>query len=410
MSTTQEKVDGTTASNEAGATAPAKSNRTKVILPVVIAVLVVGGILWYLHSRTLESTDDAQINGHVNTVAARVDGTVQAVYVENNHPVQAGQPLVDLDQADFQTTLHQAEAQFDQADALVSATHPNLPITQTTNAADIHTADADVLGAKASVAAAESDLATAEARLQQSQANNVRAQADLARYKQLVDKNEVAPLQYDQYLATAKAQQATVNADESAVQSARQTVAQRRAQLLEQETRLRQAETNAPRQILIRTADIHAQQAALEAAKATVERDKLNLSYTHIVAPVSGIVIQRTAEIGDRVSTGQQLMQIVQTQGLWVDANFKETQLRKMHVGQPVTVKVDALDESFDGTVEAMPAATGDRASLFPPENATGNYVKVVQRLTVRIHLKEGQHDLDKLRPGMSVVPTVHLE
>jgi membrane fusion protein (multidrug efflux system) len=410
MTDIQETHQNVAPGHESEAPSAPSSGKTKLVFIVVVILLIAGGVLWYLHSMTYEDTDDAQINGHINTLAARVDGTVKGVYVENNHPVQAGQPLVDLDPADFKVALDQSQAQLAQASAVASATTPNLPITQTSNLADITSAQAAVLTAKASVAAAVSDLATAHGRLEQSQANNARAQADLVRYKQLLDKNEVAPSQYDQYLAAARAQQATVNADAAAVQSARDTIAQRKASMEQQEARLQQASSNAPRQVLIRTADIKTQEASVQAAQAAVERNQLNLDYTHIVAPVSGLVIQRSAEGGDRVSTGQQLMQIVQTDGMWVDAHFKETQLKKMHVGERVSVQVDALDQSFEGTVEAMPAATGDRSSLFPPENATGNYVKVVQRLTVRVRLNPGQSGLEKLRPGMSVVPTVHLD
>ena len=406
--TTQENT-APTAPAESQETSPKSSAKTKIIGLVVVVLLLVGGTIWYLHSQTFEETDDAQINGHLNTVAARIDGSVKGVYVENNHAVKAGEPLVDLDQADFKVSLDQAQAQLAQASAQASAADPNLPIVQTSNAADIASAGAAVVSAKANIAASESDLATSEAHLEQAHANNARAQADLARYKELVDKNEISLLQYDQYLAAARAQQATVNADTAAVASAHQAVVQKQAVLGQQEARYRQSNANAPRQVLIRTADIRTQEAAVQAAQSMVERNQLSLGYTHIVAPVSGIVMGRSAEVGDRVSTGQQLMQIVQIQGLWIDANFKETQLKKIHVGQRVSVKVDALDEEFQGTVEAMPAATGDRGSLFPAENATGNYVKVVQRLPVRIHLNEGQKGLDKLRPGMSAVPTVHL-
>lgn len=382
----------------------------KVIAVLALLLLIAGGVLFYLHSLTYEDTDDAQVNGHLNSVAARVDGTVKGVYVENNQVVQAGQALVDLDTSDYKVSLDQSKAQLSQAQAQLTAANPNIPITRASNSADRASAGADVASAQAAIAAAQSDVATAQARLVQSQANNAKAQTDLSRYKQLLDRQEVAPQQYDQYLATAKAQQATVEADAAAVNSAQQIVAQRQATLLQQQARLQQTTANAPNQVAIRNADVRTQQAGVEAARATLERSQLNLTYTHIVAPVSGVVMQRSAEIGDRVSVGQQLMQIVQTDNEWIDANFKETQLKKIHVGQAVTIKVDALGESFEGVVEAMPAATGDRSSLFPAENATGNYVKVVQRLPVRIRFNTGQRDLDKLRPGMSAEPTVHLD
>ncbi len=311
---------------------------------------------------------------------------------------------------DYQVAYDQTNAQLVQAKLNATSAQPNLSITRTSNHADTTSAAADVATAMAMVAAAEHNVAQAEAHLRQSEANNLRAQNDLARYKLLVEKDEVSQQQYDQYLAGARAQQATVEADQAAVSSAKQTVVQRAVALRQQQARLDQANANGPRQEAIRATDIRNQEAGVAVAQSALERDHLNLSYTHIVAPAAGIVMLRSAEIGDRVSIGQRLMQIVQIDDLWIDANFKETQLRKMHPGQRVTIKVDSLKEYFEGTIDAMPAATGDRASLFPAENATGNYVKVVQRLPVRIRLKAGQRDLEKLRPGMSVEPKVSLD
>jgi membrane fusion protein (multidrug efflux system) len=187
-------------------------------------------------------------------------------------------------------------------------------------------------------------------------------------------------------------------------------VEERKAQLLQQQSRLTEDKINSPRQVAIRQATVNSRQASADSAKAQLDAALLNLSYCHIVSPVDGIASQRSAEIGSRISQGQQLIVIVQTAGVWTTANFKETQLRKMHVGQRVNIKVDSLDESFEGEVEYMPAATGDRSSLFPPENATGNYVKIVQRLPVRIQFNPNQRDLDRLRPGMSVEAKVHLD
>lgn len=387
-----------------------RSPKGKVIGVLILLLVIAGSIGWYFHAGTFEDTDDAQINGHINTVAARIDGTVKGVSVENNHSVKAGEPLVELDPTDFKVAVDQARAELEQAQAQLASTHPNLTIVQTSNVADAASARAQVASGEASVLAAEHDLKTAQARLEEAQANDTRAQTDWGRYKLLLAKEEVSQSQYDQYATSAKAQQATVAAAQAAVASAAQTVAQRKAVLNETRARAAQTVANAPRQVSIRTADIQTREAGLAAAQATLERARLNLAYTRIVSPVSGIVTQRGAELGDRVSVGQQLMQIVKIDDLWVDANFKETQLKKMHPGQRVTISVDALGQKFDGTIEAMPAATGDRASLFPAENATGNYVKVVQRLPVRIAFTPGQKDLEKLRPGMSVEPTIHIE
>ena len=344
-----------------------------ILLGCLLAIsVVVVLILWFIHAGTYEDTDDAQINGHLNSVAARIEGTVTGVYVENNHYVNAGQPLVDLDRRDYQVAYDQTNAQFLQARLNATTAHPNLAITRTSDRADITSGAADVASAEAMVSAAQHDVAVFEARLREAEANNVRAQSDLARYKTLVERDEVSQQQYDQYLASARAQQATVEADESAVSSSKQTVLQRTAALRQQQAKLAQTTANGPQQEQIRTNDIKNQEAGVAVAQSGLERNQLNLTYTHIVAPVSGVVMLRSAEIGDRVSVGQRLMQIVQIDDLWVDANFKETQLRKMRPGQKVTVRVDSLKEDFAGTVDAMPAATGDRTSLFPAENATG--------------------------------------
>jgi membrane fusion protein (multidrug efflux system) len=388
---------------------PAKKRKRIFLIATIAVIVLVGLFIWWLISRNYESTDDAQVNGHINPISARVAGTVIGIAVEDNQQVKAGEPLVDLDPSDYQIALTQAKAGYDQALAQSTAERPNLPITVVSNATDESTGHAQVAAAQAALAAAQYNYDNASAKLLTSQANNARAQSDLARYAQLIAKQEVAQSEYDQYLATAKAQQATVEADKATLAAAAQTIDQQRAQLREQQSRLNQTLKNAAGQIAIRNATIQSRQASAESSAAQAEQAKLNLAYTHIVSPVNGIVTERSAEVGAQVSAGQQLMMIVQTDDLWVTADFKETQLRKVRKGQSVRIHVDALDEDFDGYVEGMPAATGDRTSVLPPENATGNYVKVVQRLPVRIRFKPNQRDLNKLRPGMSVEPKIHL-
>jgi membrane fusion protein (multidrug efflux system) len=389
--------------------APKKKGINRALIIGILAVLTLAGVLYYLYTQTYEDTDDAQIEGHMDPIASRVDGTITAVHVDDNDQVKAGDPLIDLDPADSKVALAQAKAQYDQAVASVNAAHPNVPITRTSNATDISSQDAEVANAEAALAAAQHDLDSDLAKLQQAQANNIRAQADFARYQTLYDKKEVSTADYDQYRATAAAQTAIVASSQADVDTARKIIDQRKAQLAEQQSKLRQSQQNGPLQLQIREADILGQQANAEALKAALDQAQLNLTYTHITAPVDGVITQRSAEIGARVSTGQQLMMIVETRNLWVTANFKETQLARMHPGQKVHIHVDALKQDFDGTVESMPAATGSVTSVLPPENATGNFVKVVQRLPIRIHFNPNQKDLDKLRPGMSVEPKVEL-
>jgi membrane fusion protein, multidrug efflux system len=389
---------------------PKKRRVNPFVVIGVVGLLALAGVLYYLYTQTYESTDDAQVDGHLNPIASRVDGSVTAVYFEDNQTVKAGQPLVELDPKDNQVALAQARAQYDQALAQVSAAHPNVPITRSSNTSDLTSQQAEVANADAALSAAKHDYDSAVAKLTQAQATNDRAQADYARYKILFDKQEVSKADYDQYRATADAQAAAVAASQADVASARKTIDQRQAQLLSQKAKLTQTQNNAPLQLQIREADIKTQQASAESAAAQLDQARLNLTYTKILAPIDGVVTQRSAEIGSRVSAGQQLMMIVQINDLWVTANFKETQLARMHPGQKVKIHVDALKEDFNGTVESMPAATGSATSVLPPENATGNYVKVVQRLPVRIHFDGGQRDLEKLRPGMSVEPKVLLD
>ncbi len=376
------------------------------LLVVIIAIVSV----WYFLSRATEETDDAQVDGHLVPIASRIDGTIKTVSVDDNQIVKAGETVIELDPRDYNVALDQAKAQFDQANAQVSAASPNLPMTRVANESDLTSGAAEVAAAEASVAAARQDLAVTVARLKESQAVNDRAQANLQRYQTLFDKHEVSHADYDQYKATADAQVQTVAGNQAAVSSAEQIVEQRQAQLAVEKSKLHQSQSSAPLRVAIRAADIKTQRASAEAAQAAYEKATLNVDYTRITAPVNGVVTQRSAEPGARVSSGQQLLMIVQTDDLWVTANFKETQLARMHPGQRVAIAVDALHESLSGKVESMPAVTGARTSVLPPENATGNYVKVIQRMPVRIRLNPGQKDLEKLRPGMSVEPKVYVE
>jgi len=381
-----------------------------VVLLAIPLLLLVIGLGWYFYSTGYEDTDDAQVDGHLNPVAARIDGTIKAVHADDNQMVQAGVLLVELDPSDDEVSVHQKRAQYDQALAQIGAAGPNLPITRIGNLNDLASQRLEVSGAEAALAAAQEDLESASAKFRESQAVSKRNQADFGRYQTLFDKQEVARAEYDQYKAIAAAQSEIVASNQAAMASARNTVEQRMAQVAEQRSKLQQIQSSGPLQVAIRQADIKSQWANAEAAQAALEQSTLNLAYGRITAPVSGVMTQRSAETGARISKGQQLFMIVQTSDVWVTANFKETQLARIHPGQQVRIHIDALHEDFKGTVESMPAVTGSRTSVLPPENATGNYVKVVQRLPVRIRFEAGQKGLDKLRPGMSVEPEVHLD
>jgi membrane fusion protein (multidrug efflux system) len=399
----------------ATADTPAAQAQTKgrgkafLIFFAVLLVLGAAGFLYWLHQRQFETTDDAQVDAHLNPISSRVDGTIIRVYKDANQLVQVGDPLADLDPSDFKVALTQAIAQLDQAKSMVIAQQPNVPITQIENTTNISTGNAEVANAQAALAAAQQDRAGDAAKLAESEANNARAQADLERYKLLIAKEEVSQQEFDQIASTAKAQAATVDANRAALQSADQIIDQRKAQLNQAQSRLAQYLGNAPRQVAIRRATVASNRASAESASAQVEQARLNLSYTKILSPVAGILMSRSAEVGARISAGQQLFQIAEVGDIWVTANFKETQLRSIRPQQSVTIHVDALKRDFDGYVENLGASTGAVASVLPPENATGNFVKVVQRIPVRIRFKPNQNGLDRLRPGMSVEPSVRI-
>ena len=384
-----------------------KRRRTLTIFVVVLAIAAVSGLLYWLHARHYEDTDDAEIDGNLSPIGTRVDGTVVKVYVQNNQMVKVGDPLVDLDQRDLQVTFDQLQAQLTQARSQLAGERPNVPITEVENSTNILSARADVASGEAAVAAAERDQDQAEAQVLQQEAANARAQSDLGRYTILAAKEEISKSDFDQYDSNAKQQSANLHALQAALLATARTVDQRKAQLDHVKSVLVQNEKNAGPQLSIRHASVDQQMANLQTAEAQLEQAQLNLSYARIVAPVEGIVMKRAAQVGSRVTAGQQLLTISEIGDLWVTANFKETQLLHMRAGQRATIHVDSLDRDFTGSVETIGGATGSIASTLPAENATGNYVKVVQRIPVRIKLDPNQDGLDMLRPGMSVEPHV---
>jgi membrane fusion protein (multidrug efflux system) len=303
----------------------------------------------------------------------------------------------------------QAKAQYNQAVAQLNAQRPSVAITQADNTASAITADAQLDQARAAAAAASQDLASASAKLAESEAIRTRDQAELQRYEQLFQSGTISRQDYERSVAAARSSEASAAAARASVASAEKIIEQRKADISAQSAHREQIARTAPRQLSIREADLATSEANAESAAAQLQRAALNLSFCHIVSPVRGIVTQRSAEIGNRVSEAQPLLMIVASGDTWVTANFKETQLAKMHAGQRARIHVDALKKDFDGTVEGIPAITGARSSVLPPENATGNYIKVVQRMPVRVRLNASQGDIDRLRPGMSVETTVWL-
>jgi len=391
---------------------PRTRGRARALLTVLFigAVLATGGYFYWRYAQTFESTDDAQVDGHLNSISARIAGTITAVYFDENQTVKAGDLLAEVDPRDYQVTLSQAQAELAQKEAEVEVMNPDVPIVEQSNQTNIDMARADVATADAAVAWAERDYVAAQGRVREAEANDIKVRADVARYKALVDKDEIPRQIYDQAVAGASATAAAVDTARAAAEASQKLVDQRRAQLAQTQSRLGEAGANAPHQLAISRAHVVAKEADAQVARTRLEQARLNVTYTKIFAPVSGVISKRSVEVGNRVQPGQQLFLIAQLDNLWVTANFKETQLSHIRPGQRVSVSVDAYGILLNGNVESMPGATGPIMSLLPPENASGNYVKVVQRLPVRIRLDKNQEGLDRLRPGMSVVPKVALK
>jgi membrane fusion protein, multidrug efflux system len=387
-----------------------KRKRMLVIFASVLVLAAIGGVFYLLHARHFEDTDDAQIDANLSPIGTRVDGTVVKVYVQNNQIVKLGDPLVDLDPRDNQVRVDQVQAQLAQARSQLAGERPNIPITEVQNSTNILGAKADVASAEAAIAAAERDRDQAAAQVLQQEAASARAQSDLQRYTILAVKQEISKSDFDQYNSNAKQEAANLQAVQAALLAAARTVDQRKAQFDQASSKLVLNERNAAPQLSIRHASVEQQLANLQTARAQLEQAQLNLSYAKIVAPVAGIVMKRSAQVGARVTAGQQILTISEIGDLWVTANFKETQLLHMRAGQRARIRVDSLDRDFSGSVEAIGGSTGSIASTLPPENATGNYVKVVQRIPVRIRLNPDQDGLNLLRPGMSCEPEVHVE
>ena len=370
-----------------------------------IVLLVVGAFLWR-YFTSYESTDDAQIDGHLNSISPRVSGHVVKLLVTDNQYVDAGTPLVQVDPRDYQIAVDRARADYNDALAQAEAARTNVPITTVSTGSQVSGAQADVEGARAGVSAARQQFDAAKAQLQQAVANDIKAQNDLGRYKQLVDKQEISHQQYDQVVAAAKGSAASVDAARAAAAAAEQQVSQAQSKLATAEANLRAAGTG-PQQVAAIEARAKAAEAQAMRARAQLEQARLNLQYATIVAPVNGVVTNRTVEVGHNLQIGQELMRIINLDDIWVTANFKETQLKTMKVGQPVTINVDMNDRDYKGHVQSVAGASGSITSLLPPENATGNYVKVVQRIPVKITFDQGETREHVLRPGMSVVPKV---
>src|ERR1700689_717063 len=379
---------------------------------VLLAVVIIGAGLFVRNSLAWESTDDAQVNGHIMPLSARINGYVLEVPVIEGQLVHTGDLLVTIDPKDYKIALEQAQATFEDAEASAASSRFNIPITSVTARSNVDSASTAVENAEAGFKAAEQNLESAKAVVEQTEANAAKSDADLVRYEQLVAKEDISHQQYDQAVAAAKANRSGVVSGRANVQAAEQAVRQAQGKLLQARADLRSAQT-APQQISMTLAKADAADAQARERKAELDQADLNLSHTVVRSPVTGIIGKRTVEVGQNVGVGQELVEVVPLNDVWVTANFKETQLAHMRPGQLVEIKVDAYGRAWQARVTNMGAGAGSVFSLLPPENATGNYVKVVQRVPVRLDFdRSAGSDFNAeglLKPGLSVEPEVRV-
>ncbi len=392
---------------------PAKKTGRRILIGGVVLLVLAGALFFYWRSTFSEDTDDAQVDGDIYQISARISGQVTKVYVSDNTKVNKGDVLVEIDPKDQQVALEQAQAGLASAQADYNQANVNVPITNVNSRTTLQTSGSDVVSAQSGIVQAQKQAAAAAARVDEAEANAIKAQKDVDRYTPLVEKDVISRQQYDAAVATARADTASVLeaesnlvAQQSGITSAQQKLDQARANAA-------QAATNGPKQVKAQQARAQSMLASVKTAQAKVDQALLNLSYTRVVAPSSGIINKKNVEAGAYISNGQALLTIVPLDDLWVTANFKETQLKGMHRCQEVKLSVDALGgRKFSGKVSQIGGATGSRLSLFPAENATGNYVKVVQRIPVRIDFTNLQQENGDyaLRPGFSVTPDVAIK
>ena len=384
-----------------------RKRRRNLIILIATVVLVVAGLLLWRYLSSYESTDDAQADVHLYPVSAHVSGYVIRVNVNDNQWVNGGDVLVEIDPTDYEVAIAQARANLANAEATARSLNITVPITSVNTASQLEFTTSGIEDARAAVSAAEKQLAAAHQQVEAAQANDVKAQDDLRRYKLLVDKREVSQQIYDQALASARSSTANVAAAQASESAAQQFVQQAQSRLTQATANHTYAQTG-PQQVSSTKARVQAAIADVEQKRALLQQAELNLQYTKIVAPVTGEVT-KTVVVGLNVEPGQQLLTVVPLDEVWITANFKETQLKHMRVGQKADIHVDSSGTTLRGHVDSIAGATGPLFSLLPPENATGNYVKIVQRVPVKIVLEPGENRDLKLRPGMNVVPDVYL-
>ena len=404
LTPTQPELDETTEVVQ-----PQSRRKGIAIVVLVIVVLVAVGLWW--RSTFTEDTDDAQINGHLIQISSRIGGQIAHVDVEENQVVKKGDVIAELDPRDYQVAVDNAKAALASAEANAAAANVNIPIITANTGSNLRSASSDVTSTHTGIEQAQQQLEAAHARVAQAQANFTKALADLERYKPLVEKDVISKQQYDAAVAAADGGRAAVADARANEQAAADGVRIAREREAQAQASLKYAETG-PQQVAAQSARAKQALAQVGQAQAQLDQAQLNLSYTKIVAPAAGIITRKSVEVNQNVAPGQNLLTLVSLEGLWVTANFKETQLRHMANNQPVDIEVDATGKTYKGKVTEIGGATGSVLSLFPPENATGNYVKVVQRVPVRIDFTDlaSEDPNHALRPDLSVEPKVRVK
>jgi membrane fusion protein, multidrug efflux system len=396
--------------DQTSAPAETKGGRSSLrwILLALAVVAIIGGVWLWRYLGTYESTDDAQVDGRIFAISARVEGYVTEVNVNDLQTVKKGDVLIRIDPRDYQVAVEQARAELADAEATAQAMNLSVPVTSVETVTQVSSSEGDLGSANAGVLGAQRMVELAEAQKEQAEANNVRAQGDLKRYADLVAKDEISKQVYDQAVASAKASAAAVEAARASAAAAEQTVAQSKGKVAQAQAALQNSQTG-PQRLAVTRARAQAAVATAAEKRAALHQAELNLEYCTIVAPVDGVV-RKNIEAGTNVQVGRTLLSIVNLNDVWITANFKETQLERIRPGQRVTISVDAYSHDVTGHIDSIAGASGARYSLLPPENATGNYVKVVQRVPVKIVIDPGQNQDQRLRLGMSVVPKVWMQ
>ena len=386
---------------------PKSRSHKRLILVVSLVVLVVGGVSLWMYFSRFESTDDAQVDVHLYPVSARISGYIQKVNVDDNQWVHAGSTLVEIDPEDYEVALAKAQASLDNADAAAESLNIDVPISSVDSSSQLKFTSSDIQNAQAAIAAAEKEVAAAHARVLEAQAQNVKDQDDVTRYRLLLAKDEVPKQVYDHAYAAAATDVAAVAAAEASEAAAQQAVQEAHSRLIEADARNEDAQAG-PQRVAATRAKALAAVADIRQERAAVEQAQLNLGYTKIFAPVTGEVTKKVV-VGLNVDPGEQLLTVVPLDQVWITANFKETQLKHMRPGQKAEIHLDSNGRTYHGHVDSIAGATGPLFSLLPPENATGNYVKIVQRVPVKIVLDPGENRDHQLRPGMNVEAKVYL-